>query len=57
MNPWEESRPEPEERWHRWFAWRPVTAFHSPGHIAVVFLESVWRRRNIEGIWEYQVYD
>lgn len=57
MSPWVDLAPEPEERWHVWFAWYPVKVPYKPGYVAYTFLETVWRRRGPDGKWQYELSD
>jgi hypothetical protein len=37
--------PPPSDRWHPWFAWRPVRVWSPSGGEASVWLENIERRR------------
>ena len=39
----------------RWFAWHPVIVRDQHNRTVLVWLEDVWRRRNLKGKWEYSI--
>jgi hypothetical protein len=57
LSPWAGTRTNPRERWHDWWAWRPIV-IRLAGKINIVLFETV-RRRRIAGDteWEYELVD
>jgi hypothetical protein len=40
----------PQRRWQGWYAWFPVL----PVDDGIFWLEPVWRRKTVKGLWEYR---
>lgn len=40
----------PQQEWRGWYAWFPVL----PVDDGIFWLEPVWRRRTLDGAWEYR---
>lgn len=40
----------PQQRWQGWYAWFPVL----PADDGLFWLERVWRKKSLDGRWEYR---